>query len=513
MEARGLKTKIAFNVALLLLVSAVVTDILVVMVLQSIWVRKQIENDKALSFNIATNLLSPALIQQEEQALIEKQIMLNGLLAGKEFHALIIASTKGDIRFQTYSPIYDPSLLKRALSQAIHSKKEKLKYLNYNWALFWWQPYDALLSMPVIKDNKAIGAMATVVSFKPIYLAIGRYNTPILFYIFINTGILTVIGLYRIFRIYLRPIDRLIIQADEYRENEDLLFTFRREDNELNRLSLALNRMLQRISSDKKKLQDSYLSLEKAYGELSEAQNEIIKAEKMASVGRLASGLAHEIGNPIGIVIGYLDLLKDDSLDPRERADFITRAQKETQRMHLIISQLLDLARPKETEHSLVFVHLLIQDVVEMMRHQPVMKKNCIELNFEATQDRIWANGEQLHQVILNLLLNAADAVENNSEDRNGHIRISTYNENNYEFSDESIIGIHVEDNGKGISDEEIGNIFDPFFTTKEPGRGTGLGLAVSYMIIKRIGGTITAESEPGKGTTIVIRLPNALQT
>lgn len=508
MTVRGLKTKIALNVAFLLLISAFVTDVLVVMVLQSIWARKHIENESVVIHNISRYLLSPSFMEEAEHALSEKQNTLNLLMRDMGLNVLIITNRKRDIRFHSYSPLFDASVLRQAVIEALNSKKEELRYLNYNWAVFWWQPFDVLISSPIQQDGQVIGAVAAVISLESSYFAIGRYNKPILFYILINTGILTLIGLYRMFRIYLRPIDRIISQADEYREDDNLLFTFRHEDNELNRLSSALNRMLQRISSDKKRLRESYLSLETAYAELREAQNEFIKAEKMASIGRLASGLAHEIGNPIGIVMGYLDLLKDACLTPDEKIDFIERAQKETQRMDVIIHQLLNLARPKESENSSISVHSIIRDVVDIMRHQPVMKKQHIEVKFDATHDRVLANGEQLHQVFLNLLLNAADAIESSPRKEKGSILICTYNPGSNGPNGDAGIHIQVKDNGEGIADDDIGNIFDPFYTTKEPGKGTGLGLAVSYMIIKNLGGTLSAESEPGQGTSMNLRLP-----
>ena len=133
-------------------------------------------------------------------------------------------------------------------------------------------------------------------------------------YILFNTAVLTLIGIYRIFQIYLRPIERMVNQAESYGDEEDFFFSFRREDNELNRLSKSLNRMLGRIAGDRQKLQENVASLAKANTDLKIAQNEIVQAEKMASIGRLAAGVAHEIGNPIGIVLGYLDLLRQRRL-------------------------------------------------------------------------------------------------------------------------------------------------------------------------------------------------------
>lgn len=510
MTIRGLKTKITFNVALLLLVSALVTDALVVLLIQSVWVRHHVEREKHHYRILAGNLLAPPFSTDAELALDEKQAPMHAVTEQTQRNPLLIMSANRQTRFFLPGTEPENSHLQKAALSSLLEKKETQQYLNYTWTIFWRHPATVILAGPVFRDDKIMGAVAAEVALSPIHDTIKKYNKLVFIYILINSAVLTLVGLYRIFRIYLRPIDRIINQADEYREEDDLFFTFRREDNELNRLSLALNRMLKRIASDKQKLLSNVVSLEKANLELRKAQNEVIRAEKMAGVGRLAAGLAHEIGNPIGIVLGYLDLLKDLQLGPTERLEFIARAQQETQRMHRVISQLLDLARPKEAEASQVGMHEIITDVADMMRFQPIMQNNTIELCFEAANDRVWANGEQLRQVLLNLLINAADAIVPQTDPGQGRIRIHTRNRPNAERTGGDDLLIRVTDNGQGIAAADLDNIFDPFYTTKEPGKGTGLGLAVSFMIVEKAGGTITAESEPGRGTTIAIRVPVA---
>ena len=323
-----------------------------------------------------------------------------------------------------------------------------------------------------------------------------------------NSIILTVAGLYRIFRIYLHPIDRIVRQADDYGLNEDIFFTFRREDDELNRLSSALNRMLKRIAEDQQKLKESVASLEKANEELKEAQNDVVRAEKMASVGRLAAGIAHEIGNPIGIVLGYLELIRQPDLDPDELLDFAQRAEKEIQRINTIIRQLLDLARPKENKPQQTSIHAVLEDMVGMMGMQPMMNNIRFDLALEAKQDSLWINAEQLRQVFLNLLLNAGDAIRDEKRSSPGRIEIRTWNEHPGIAETPTVLAVSFEDNGKGIASDQIESVFDPFYTTKEPGKGTGLGLAVSYMVIEKMGGTISVQSRLEEGTRFTIILP-----
>ena len=342
----------------------------------------------------------------------------------------------------------------------------------------------------------------------PIFSKLKKYHNPIFIYLLINTAVLTVVGLYRIFKHYLRPIDRIVQQADAFQEESDIFFAFRQEDNELNRLSASLNRMLTRIASDKKKLQATVASLEKANIELRNTQREMISAEKMASVGRLAAGIAHEIGNPIGIMLGYLDMLKQGGLEAADKADFLKRTEDEVQRISTIIKQLLDLARPNERQSEQVKVNTVIGDIVDVMQSQPVMNDIHIECNIEADNDLVRGNDDQLRQVFLNLLLNAADAIHGGEAQDRAKITIQTSNIKGSRDSTTSMLQVRFMDSGDGIGPETLQNIFDPFYTTKEPGKGTGLGLSVSYMIIEGMGGTIRAESSPEQGATFTIELP-----
>jgi signal transduction histidine kinase len=269
--------------------------------------------------------------------------------------------------------------------------------------------------------------------------------------------------------------------------------------------------MLKRISYDKEKLRSTVRSLEKANFDLKQAQKEIIRAEKLASVGRLSAGIAHEIGNPIGIIIGYLDLLKQKDIKDKEKNEFITRTEKEINRINTIIRQLLDFSRPSKEGMKAVSAHEIIKDVLNVINVQPFLSNINLELSLKAEKDIIHADPNQLRQVFLNLMINAADAVSSSEASQDGKIIIKSevVSGSDFDFKDqETLLKLMFIDNGVGVPKETLGNIFDPFYTTKEPGKGTGLGLSVSFMIIESMGGTIKATSEQSKGTTLIIYLP-----
>ena len=346
-----------------------------------------------------------------------------------------------------------------------------------------------------------------------IYKTLRRSQKLLFIFLFINTAILTFIGLYRLSKVYFQPLARLARRAEDYREDEEMLFSVRKEDNELHKLSGALNSMLRRITADKETLRSTVNSLELANMELTKAQAEIIRAEKLASVGRLSAGIAHEIGNPIGIVMGYLELLKQKDIPDTERKEYIHRTEEEIERINTIIRQLLEISRPSNAGLKVVSVHDLIDDTAQVLNVQPLMSNIDLDCHLDAPNDRVLADSNQLRQVFLNLIINAADAISSEDKAIKGKLTIQSSlvdekrqpPENNRSF-----LNIMFIDNGPGIPEDNIGNIFDPFYTTKEPGKGTGLGLSVSFMIVQAFGGNMTVSSEIGEGTTLTLLLPVA---
>ena len=263
--------------------------------------------------------------------------------------------------------------------------------------------------------------------------------------------------------------------------------------------------MLRRLEENKKELRTHISSLEKANQEVKKAQEEIIRSEKAASVGRLATGVAHEMGNPVGIVLGYLELLKGEDLEDAERKDFLDRMESELTRINRVIKQLLDFSRPSTGDQEKGNIHEMIIETVNMLMPQPMMAHLEIEMALEAERDTVWAGPDQLRQVFLNIIMNSADAMQGGDPLNNGlETGVLTIRTQDRDDS----IEIRFTDTGKGIPSDELVRIFDPFFTTKEPGKGTGLGLSVSYRIIEELGGRIRAESSHGEGTTIIIDIP-----
>ncbi|BCO09630.1 hypothetical protein GF1_20060 [Desulfolithobacter dissulfuricans] len=370
-----------------------------------------------------------------------------------------------------------------------------------------------VLARPIPGDTSG-GAIGVAVALDELAAALGRAERVMLVYMGVNLLILGTIGFFRISNYVLRPVGRLARLADRYEDSETRLFAEQSGASEFARLATSLNSMLARIGRDRAALEQSVRELGLANRRLKEKQQEMIRAEKLASVGRLAAGLAHEIGNPLGIVQGYLGLLQQTEAMGGDQKEYLRRAEQELERVTRLIRQLLDFARVSKGERREVSVHELLAAERAMVRDLPLFHGMTLACHLDAERDRVVADPGQLRQVFLNCLVNAADAVAAKEEtDPSGHIVLRTENRSVSSEDDErEVVLITIEDNGVGIAPGMLDTVFDPFFTTKEPGKGTGLGLAVSLAIIEGAGGGMRLRGREGEGVTVEIELPVAVK-
>jgi two-component system NtrC family sensor kinase len=510
MFVRRLKTKIAINLVMLLLLAMVLIDLVSI-----VTVRRELIHSEVSKADLLLAFLKDALPKASSGTTgsvgLEPESLFIKMINDSQIeNALIVRASGEKVYLGRQSEISENELVAYT-KQAGSSGKKTNHFFGTTWGIFWKQKAKLILSAPLLNNNVTIGGVSIVLSLERVYNALRHSQQIIFIYISINLAILTYIGIHRISKLYLLPLSRLAKLAEDYKEDDDIIFSVRKEDNELNRLSKALNIMLKRISADKEKLRSTVLSLEKSNLELKKVQKEIIQAEKLASVGRLSAGIAHEIGNPIGIVIGYLELLKQEDITGEERDEYIHRTEAEIERINTIIRQLLEVSRPASSDPTAVSVHELIHDTAGVLRVQPLMSNIKLSLKLAAEDDTVLADSNQLRQVFLNLIINAADAISAEGEVTGGKLEITTALETGADpdaKNPAARLKIMFIDDGPGIAEENLGNIFDPFFTTKDPGRGTGLGLSVSFMIVESLGGTMTVMSEAGRGTTMKISLP-----
>jgi two-component system, NtrC family, sensor kinase len=273
-------------------------------------------------------------------------------------------------------------------------------------------------------------------------------------------------------------------------------------------VSLAFNDMLDNLQSATEELQNWSQQLEykvqKKSEELGAAQNELIHIERIASLGKLSSSVAHEINNPLSGILVYTKLIYKQLSNPElyaSKKDSILRHLKlienETKRCGEIVKGLLDFSRKDQEDFEAKHLNMILQETYELMTHPINIANISFKTDFTAKSDLIFCSANQIKQACVAILVNASEAVL-----ENGEIVISTSN------PDSDTIIIEILDNGIGISVDDIPHIFEPFFSTKHDTSGIGLGLAIVHGIVKSHNGKIDVKSELSKGTTISITLP-----
>jgi len=270
-------------------------------------------------------------------------------------------------------------------------------------------------------------------------------------------------------------------------------------------ISLKTNQLVEARDNLEGKVEERTQEIKQTYDRLQETQRRLSRSEKLAGIGTLAAGVAHEINNPLATVASCaeglmhrMDKLDFKSKDDKEVfPDYLKTICDEAYRCKSIISKLLDFSRRQEPVFGKVDIKGLVSDVVKMMSRQKERKRLDIELNFSSEPIIIFGDSNQLKQVFLNMIFNAIDATRDG-----GKIKISASRNND-------CAQIMFEDTGCGIASENVDKIFEPFFTTKSPGKGTGLGLSICYGIIEDHKGKIFVNSNGiGNGTTFTISLP-----
>jgi two-component system NtrC family sensor kinase len=228
------------------------------------------------------------------------------------------------------------------------------------------------------------------------------------------------------------------------------------------------------------------------------ATQTIMKSERLATIGQLAAGVAHEINNPLGGILSYSHLVLEDTDEQDSRRQNLEKIVVQATRCREIVKGLLDFARQTEPEMSLADINGILNESLALVEKQALFHNIDVTKHLSPAPLNVMVDTSQIQQVFINMLINAAESIEGQGE---LVLRVS-------KIRDGSFVQVEFTDTGSGIPEENIEKLFDPFFTTKEAGHGTGLGLAISYGIIEQHKGSIEVESQMGVGTTFRVNLP-----
>jgi len=351
-------------------------------------------------------------------------------------------------------------------------------YVVNNWYITAYEPINDI-------TNKVVGILYVGILEKK-YLDI-KQQTILAFLSIALIGVLvTTVLSYLLSRSISGPIKKLVLASKEVASgNLDTKVDITTTD-ELGKLAYTFNKMA--------------LSLRERDDKLKElTRSKLMESERLALIGQLAANVAHELNNPLTGIITYSHLLLEQTKAEGPTKDFLQKIVNQADRCKEIIKGLLDFSRQKKPDKTLCDVNSVLTDCISLIENQALFHNIQIQSSLKIDLPSAVIDPSQIERVFMNMIINAAEAMEGN-----GHLTIATRLD-----QDKSIIEVEFTDTGSGIEKENLEKIFDPFFTTKDTGHG--LGLAISYGIIKEHKGTILVESEVGKGTTFIVRLPVSL--
>jgi signal transduction histidine kinase len=447
----------------------------------------------------------------------------------------LIAGKKADPGHQ---PSTDPLLKKAIQTGRLSADIEKSgSFLSTSYKKM-------VIYSPLWHQGEIVGGVQMEVPIWDMMVNLLEWKKVILVTIILDALVLIVFGSFLLSRVLVKPIKDLVRLTQKISEGDFSEKIEETSKNEIGQLIGSFNRMIERLKENQESLENYLESLESANKRLKQAQEELIRTEKLASIGRFAAGVAHEVGNPLGAILGYTSILQREGMDREESKDYLRRIEKEIERINRIVRELLDFARPSKFEIKEVEINKVIESTLSLISYQKNFKNIESRLALQTDLPKIKGDESQLSQVFMNIILNAIDAMPSGGTltiQTKTHIvgnldvdglqgiyprrRKSDPTQSDYshmrmadplstlfkKFSKgDQLVEIRILDTGVGIKKEDLENIFDPFFTTKAPDKGTGLGLSISLRIVESLGGEIRVKSEAGKGSTFEVYFPAA---
>jgi signal transduction histidine kinase len=366
---------------------------------------------------------------------------------------------------------------------------------------------------------------------------LGVHRKIIFTFALIDGLFIVLFGGWLIGRVAIVPLVRIARGAESFAAGDYDVRVEEKGAREIVTVAASFNLMADRVQEAVRDQEKHLEALEAANRELRAAQAEMVRVEKLASVGRLSAGIAHEIGNPLSAILGYSSILLKEEED-EEKAGHLRYIEKETERIQRIIGELLEFARPREVRVDLAEMNELVEDTLDLVKPQKDMAGITVKISLAEDLPGVMVDRYQLQQAVINVVINGAQAMEGN-----GELYITTMTREiaadekdlpkkratdgagaDYAAmrrgpgepvllsAGDRVVSVIVEDTGPGIEPHILEKVFDPFYTTKDPGSGTGLGLSITYGIVEAHGGRMHIRNRREGGVRVTIDIPIASQ-
>ncbi len=351
--------------------------------------------------------------------------------------------------------------------------------------------------MPLRSHGRQSGVLVLHYPLNDIRQKLMGLQKLVLVYVVLYGLVLIAAGYYLLERNIIRPVRGLFDATHKIRSGDLGVRVPVTGPSEISSLAVSYNQMVEALAKSRLESEQHIRSLKDINRELQKTRDELIHSEKMASVGTLAAGLAHELGNPLAALIGYLELLKQRILDPAD-SDLLQRSLTEAERIDFLVRELLDFSRPADRMGAQqVDIRDELAHCWQLLTNQGVFSDVSVVEDCHDVPP-VLCHREKIRQVFINLLLNAVQACT-----EHGVITLKTGRTRHAVWAE-------IQDSGCGMTEPVLKKIFDPFFTTKAPGQGTGLGLSICQRIVSEEGGALSVRSVPEQGSVFRVELPLA---
>jgi len=545
----GLRTEVIINISFLMLAAILLIGFTISNINERNIVQEKTRNGKRMiqDFQAVMDFISKdkkeftltqPLVKREIQDFVHlylKEHGLYGLLIVDNQYNIIAGKKSEWINGRSTDPLLEKAIQRGELSAEIEKSG----------GFFSAQYKKMTVRAPLWHQGNIVGGIQMEVPILDLMVNLIESKKIILVTIISDALVLIIFGSFLLSRVLVNPIKDLVrltrrISDGDFSQSIEVL-----SKNEIGQLMESFNRMIARLKENQESIGNYLESLESTNKQLKEAQEELIRTEKLASIGRFAAGVAHEVGNPLGAILGYTSILRKEGINRDESEDYMKRIEKEIDRINKIVRELLNFARPSKFEVREVEINKILESTLSLLSYQKTFKNIQTQLDLQSDLPRIKGDESQLSQVFINIILNAIDAmptggtlqiqaegyiIESLNPDRPQQIysrrRKSDPAKSDYSLlrkhhpllsgltrfsTGDRLVKVGITDTGSGIKKEDLENIFDPFFTTKAPDQGTGLGLSISLKIVESLGGEIRVKSEVGKGTTFEVYFPAAV--
>jgi len=479
---RSLKARIVLFLGILMIVLTMMISIILLYQWRSLILENQRQNALAVARTFAASILDGLIYQESgllpNEGYLENQIH-NFLGKNSQVRWLVMYDRDGHVAVRSSFESSDPGDAGEA--EALPPAADRTGTCIYRSRSFGWILETAL---PLQIHSKSWGELHMGFDLEPARARLQR-----LFFLIFGLAVLFVVSITAFIWFFInrvtQSLGRLVTEMKQFDLDNITPTQMKAGEDEIGVLVSNFEKMKQRLQQSRQQLLN--------------AQRQIYHAEKLASIGRLASGVAHEINNPLHGMKSCLYAIAQEPRNLPEVKRYLGLADEALDHIAMIVQKLLGFSRQHAKQTVAMELNGEIEKVLSLLTYRLSKNQIIIEKKFQSDLPLLHADPNLIQEVIMNLLLNSADSME---EEEGGTIHITTASDG------EGRIHLEIADTGCGIDSRDLDKIFDPFFTTKDEGKGTGLGLSVSLGIIESHGGTITCQSRPYRGTTFHITLP-----